>query len=133
MPHNSSPNSETIAAASCRPITWPLKAASPPVTRESGKHRAVTFRWACNMHLRKALTTLADTTRHTTPWAAGIYQRARTRGCEHAHAIRILARAWCRVLWTCWQQRTPYDPKQHRAAQQIPTPISLRFAAKEAA
>jgi transposase len=104
-----------------------------PVTRESGKHRAVTFRWACNMHLRKALTTLADTTRHTTPWAASIYQRARARGCEHAHAIRILARAWCRVLWTCWQQRTPYDPKKHRAAQQSPTPINLRFKTKEAA
>jgi transposase len=36
-----------------------------PVTRESGKHRAVTFRWACNMRLRAALTTLADSTRHT--------------------------------------------------------------------
>jgi transposase len=67
-----------------------------PVTRESGKHRAVTFRWACNMRLRAALTTLADSTRHTSPWARAIYQRARDRGCDHAHAIRILARAWCR-------------------------------------
>src|SRR4051794_25536776 len=31
-----------------------------PVTRESGKHRAVVFRWACNMRLRVALSTLAD-------------------------------------------------------------------------
>jgi four helix bundle protein len=33
-----------------------------PVTRESGKHRAVTFRWACNMRLRQALgeTPIAD-------------------------------------------------------------------------
>ena len=38
-----------------------------PVTRESGKRRAVSFRWACNMRLRQALTTLADTTRHTNP------------------------------------------------------------------
>jgi len=107
-----------------------------PVTRESGKRRAVSFRWACNMHLRKALTTLADTTRHTTPWAAFTYQRARARGCEHAHALRILARAWCRVLWTCWQQRTPYDPTKHRGARQIAeiaTPINLRFATKKAA
>ena len=55
-----------------------------PVTRESGKHRAVTFRWACNMRLRAALSTLADTTRHTMPWARAIYQRARDRGHEHA-------------------------------------------------
>lgn len=100
-----------------------------PVTRESGKHRAVTFRWACNMHLRKAFATLADTTRHTNPWARAIYQRARDRGCEHAHAIRILARAWCRVIWTCWQQRTPYDPTKHRAAR----PFTLRLVDQEAA
>jgi len=90
-----------------------------PVTRESGKHRAVTFRWACNMRLRSALTTLADTTRHTMPWARALYQRARDRGKEHAHAIRILARAWCRVLWHCWQQRVAYDPAKHRAARQF--------------
>jgi transposase len=100
-----------------------------PVTRESGKHRAVTFRWACNMHLRNALTTLADTTRHTNPWARSIYQRARDRGHEHPHAIRILARAWCRVIWTCWQQRVAYDPAKHRAARQF----ALRSVDQEAA
>jgi transposase len=100
-----------------------------PVTRESGKHRAVTFRWACNMRLRTALSTLADTTRHTVPWARAIYQRARERGHEHAHAIRILGRAWCRVLWTCWQKHVPYDPTKHRAAQQF----TLRLVDQEAA
>ena len=100
-----------------------------PVTRESGKHRAVTFRWACNMRLRSALATLADTTRHTSPWARALYQRARDRGCEHAHAIRILARAWCRVIWTCWQQRVAYDPAKHRAARQL----ALRPVDQEAA
>jgi transposase len=105
------------------------EAGAAPVTRESGKHRAVTFCWACNKHLRKAITTLADTTRHTNPWARSIYQRARDRGHEHPHAIRILARAWCRVIWTCWQQRTPCDPKSHRAAR----PFSLRLVDQEAA
>jgi transposase len=94
-----------------------------PVTRESGKHRAVGFRWACNHRLRTAFATLADTTRHTHPWATAVYQRARDRGCKHAHAIRVLARAWCRVLWHCWQQRIAYDPAKHRAARQLtPTP-----------
>lgn len=102
-----------------------------PVTRESGKHRAVGFRWACNMRLRGALTTLADTTRHTNPWATAIYQRARDRGCEHAHAIRILARAWCRVIWHCWQQRIAYDPAKHRAARQLAS--TPRIVGKEAA
>ncbi len=100
-----------------------------PVTRESGKHRAVTFRYACNMRLRAALSTLADTTRHTSPWARALYQCARDRGCEHAHALRILARAWCRVIWTCWQKRVAYDPAKHRAARAF----TLRAVDQEAA
>jgi len=90
-----------------------------PVTQESGKHRTVTFRYACNVRLRVALTTLADTTRHTSPWARALYQRARDRGCHHPHAIRILARAWCRVIWTCWQKRVAYDPAKHRALRAV--------------
>jgi transposase len=88
-----------------------------PVTHASGKHRGVTFRWACNKRLRQALTTFADNSRHASTWAAAVYARARARGCDHPHAIRILARAWVRVLWRCWQDHRPYDLTQHRAAQ----------------
>lgn len=90
-----------------------------PVTRESGKHRGVAFRWACNKRLRQALTTFADNSRHGSPWAAAIYAAARRRGCRHPHAIRILARAWIRVLWRCWQDRRPYDVTLHRGAQRL--------------
>jgi transposase len=87
-----------------------------PVTHASGKHHGVSFRWACNKRLRRALTTLADNSRHASPWAADIYRRALARGCDHPHAIRILARAWVRVLWRCWQDHQPYDVARHRAA-----------------
>lgn len=90
-----------------------------PVTHASGKHRAVVFRWACNKRLRRALTTFADNSRHASRWAALVYQRARGRGCRHQHAVRILARAWVRILWRCWQDRAAYDVTQHRAAQAI--------------
>ena len=90
-----------------------------PVTHTSGKHRGVVFRWACNKRLRQALTTWADNSRHASAWAAGVYAHARARGCDHPHAIRILARAWVRVLWRCWQDRRPYDITQHRAAQPL--------------
>jgi transposase len=92
------------------------EAGTAPVTRASGKHRAVLFRWACNKRLRQAVITFADNSRHASPWAAALYTRARSRGCDHPHAIRILARAWIRVLWRCWQTRRPYDVTQHRAA-----------------
>jgi hypothetical protein len=77
------------------------------------------FRWACNKRLRQALTTFADNSRHASRWAALVYQRARGRGCRHPHAVRILARAWVRILWRCWQDRTPYDVTRHRAAQTL--------------
>ncbi len=87
-----------------------------PVTYQSGKQRSVTFRWACNHRLRRALTCFADQSRHSSPWAAAVYHRARSRGCDHPHAIRILTRAWVRVLWRAWFSRTPYQPHLHRAA-----------------
>ena len=87
-----------------------------PVTKRSGKARGVGFRWACNKRLRRALTTWADNTRHASLWAAGIYARARERGADHPHATRILARAWLRVLWRCWQDRVAYEPQRHLGA-----------------
>lgn len=91
-------------------------AGAAPVTRASGKHRSVSFRWACDKKLRQAVVDFADDSRRASPWAADIYRRALERGCTHPHAVRILARAWLRVIWRCWQDRTPYDATKHRGA-----------------
>ena len=90
-----------------------------PVTKASGKQHAVHFRWACNKRFRVAITTFADNSRHTSPWAADIYARARARNHDHPHAVRILARAWIRVIYRCWTDRTPYDPNHHGGAQRL--------------
>lgn len=90
-----------------------------PVTRASGKHRDVTCRFACNKRLRLALGTWADNSRHAHAWAAAHYRRARARGCDHPHAVRVLARAWTRVLWRCWRDHAPYDPDRHRTAEPL--------------
>jgi transposase len=84
-----------------------------PVARESGKRKVAVFRWACDKRLRDAVACLADSTRHTHPWARSVYLDARARGLEHAHAIRVLGRAWLRVLWRCRQDEVPYDPAKH--------------------
>jgi transposase len=84
-----------------------------PVAIESGKQRAAAFRWACDKRLRTHLCVLADSTRHWHPWAGDVYAGARARGQDHPHAIRTLGRAWCRVLWRCWQDGVPYDPGRH--------------------
>jgi transposase len=93
-----------------------------PVTRMSGKHRAALCRFACNKRLRSAITCWADNSRHSSAWAASIYRRARARGCDHPHAVRIVARAWCRVLWRCWHDGVAYDPEKHAAAAALVPP-----------
>ena len=103
------------------------EAGAAPVTHESGKHRGVAFRWACNKRLRKAVICWADNSRHSSAWAAAFYRAARGRGCDHPHAVRILARAWLRVLWRAWQDRKPYDERLHRAAH--PSPRAQKEAA----
>ena len=100
-----------------------------PVTKASGKHKAVHFRWACNKRFRKAITTFADNSRHTSPWAAQIYNQARTAGKDHPHAVRILARAWIRVIWRCWHDGVPYNPATHGAATILNQHTTTRSAA----
>jgi transposase len=91
-----------------------------PVTRASGKIHSVGFRWAADKKLRNALIDFADDSRHASPWAAHIYQNAIHRGKRHPHAVRILARAWVRVIWRCWQDHTTYNPQLDGGAiQQI--------------
>jgi transposase len=94
-------------------------AGATPVTKQSGKHTAVSFRWACNKRLRRAICTFADNSRHASPWAAEVYADALARGCDHPHAVRVLARAWIRVIWRCWIDQVPYDPAKHGAARKL--------------
>jgi transposase len=95
-----------------------------PSTRQSGKHRAVSFRWAADKQLRDAVCDFAADSRRANPWAADLYRRAIARGHDHPHAVRILARAWIFVIWHCWQNGTPYDPAQHRALQALLQPAA---------
>ena len=69
------------------------EAGGAPVAYQSGEHRGVAFRRACNKHLCRAITTFADNSRHASPWAAALYHRARAREHDHPHPMRILALA----------------------------------------
>jgi transposase len=90
-----------------------------PSTRQSGQHKAVTFRWAADKQLRDAVTDFAGDSRHANRWAAKLYADAITRGHDHPHAVRILARAWLYVIWHCWQNGTAYDTNRHNALQRV--------------
>lgn len=90
-----------------------------PSTRQSGKVKAVSFRWGADKQLRDAICDFAGDSRHANPWAADLYRRAIARGHDHPHAVRVLARAWTDIIWACWTTNTPYDPDRHNALQRI--------------
>lgn len=125
------PRSGTVRAArllaeigDCRarfpdPAALACLAGVAPSTRQSGKHKAVGFRWAVNKQLRDAVCDFAADSRRANPWAAKLYNDAIARGKDHPHATRILARAWLYVIWHCWQNGIPYDPAKHRALQTL--------------
>jgi hypothetical protein len=66
----------------------------------------------CPGHLRRH-------SRHASRWAAHLYRQARQRGRRHPQAIRILMRAWLRVIWARWHTGRPYDITHHRAEQRL--------------
>ena len=90
-----------------------------PSTRQSGKMTIVSFRWSADKQLRDAVCEFAGDSRLSNPWAQDLYRRARARGHDHPHAVRVLARAWLYVIWRCWQNGTGYDPEQHAALQRL--------------
>jgi transposase len=125
------PRSGTVRAATllteigdCRarfpdPESLTCLAGVAPSTRASGRHRAVTFRWSSDKKLRDALCDFAGDTMRASPWADHRYRALRATGKSHPHAERILARSWAHIIWRCWQDRVPYDPTRHGAAQRL--------------
>jgi transposase len=80
-----------------------------PVTERSGKKSWVHWRLQCPKFLRQTFVAwAAESIRHAF-WAQVYYQQQRDKGKAHQAAVRALAFTWIRILYRCWQERTPYD------------------------
>src|SRR5215831_1863901 len=80
-----------------------------PVTERSGKKAWVHWRLQCPKFLRQTFVEwAAESIRHSF-WAQVYYQQQRDKGKAHQAAVRALAFKWIRILYRCWQERTPYD------------------------
>ena len=80
-----------------------------PVVERSGNKCWIHWRLVCPTFLRQ---TFVEWAAHTIPhsfWAAAYYHQQRDKGCSHQAAVRALAFKWIRILYRCWQTRTPYD------------------------
>jgi transposase len=95
-----------------------------PITKQSGKHRAVHRRAACDTTLHQAWLWFAfNTIRKAGCWAREDYQVKRQSGTTHFTALRGLGERWVKIAYRCWQDRVLYDEAYHqqrRAERQQP-------------
>ena len=84
-----------------------------PVTERSGKALWVHHRLACPKFLKQTVHEYAAQSIRFSVWARRYYDQQRGRGNTHHAALRSLAYKWMRILFRCWQDRTPYDDARY--------------------
>jgi transposase len=84
-----------------------------PVTVRSGNKSWVHWRWQCPTFLRQTFVEWTAQTINKSFWAGAYYHQQRHRGSTHQSAVRALAFKWIRILYRCWQTRTPYDESKY--------------------
>lgn len=87
-----------------------------PVKESSGKRCWIHMRWACPKFVRQTFQEWAQHSIPRSEWARAYYHRQRARGKQHHAIIRSLAFKWIRILYRCWQNRTPYQEALYSAA-----------------
>ena len=89
-----------------------------PVTKRSGQTTWIHWRWQCPTFLRQTFVEWAAQTINKSYWAGLYYYQQRAKGCSYQAAVRALAFKWIRILYRCWETRTPYDEARYLKALQ---------------
>ena len=84
-------------------------AGTSPITRQSGKRKAVIARWVHNNRLIDALGQQAFCSLCDSPGARAYYDRLRARGAGHRAALRQLGNRLVGILHGCLKTGTIYD------------------------
>ena len=95
-----------------------------PITIQSGKHRKVRRRVACDSTMHQVWLWFAfNTIQKEGCWAREDYRAKRKAGAEHFTTLRGIATRWIRIIYRCWLEGQPYDEARHqqnRAARAKP-------------
>jgi transposase len=84
-----------------------------PVTRQSGKHKYVSFRYACDHEFRWIVQQWAKCSIDDSVWAYSYFQSIHPHCDSLSHAYRRLANRWLEIAWRLWQDKVPYDEERH--------------------
>ncbi len=92
-----------------------------PATQQSGKHKFVYFRRACDREFRYLAQEWARLTISDSVWATDYFNHVFPHSRSEHHAYRCLANRWLEIVWKLWQDRTTYNETYHlqRRAQRL--------------
>ncbi len=80
-----------------------------PVTERSGNKHWAHWRRQWPTFVRQTFVEWAAQTITQSFWAGAYYRQQRDKGSSHQAALRALAFKWIRIVYRCWQTRTPYN------------------------
>jgi transposase len=87
-----------------------------PVTERSGNKEWIHWRWQCAKFIRQTFIEWSAKSVHQSYWAGLYYEKQRAKGKAHQAAVRALAFKWARIVFRCWQTRTPYNETKYLKA-----------------
>jgi transposase len=90
-----------------------------PVTKQSGKRRTVSMRYACSLRLRNAAYHWARAGTQNDPASRTYYTTLRARGHSHGRALRSVADRLLRILMTLLTRGQVFDP-HHGQSSSLP-------------
>ena len=89
-----------------------------PVTKQSGRRRTVSMRYACNARLRNAGYHWARTSAQHDSGSRAYYASLRARGHSHGRALRSVADRLLRILMTLLSRGQTFDPNHGQPSLQ---------------
>lgn len=100
-----------------------------PVIERSGKQFRIRWRYFCPKFFRQTFHEYAAQSIQDSFWARAYYHSQRAKGKDHHAAVRALAFKWIRIIWKCWQTRTPYNEVVYLESLRKKGSSLLKFAA----
>jgi transposase len=104
-----------------------------PVIERSGGSCWTRWRYFCPKFVRQSFHEYAGESIKHSFWARAYYESQRAKGKSHHAAIRALAYKWIRIIYRCWQTRTPYNEVKYLESLRRKGSPLLSFAAEKVA
>jgi transposase len=104
-----------------------------PVMERSGQSVWIRWRYFCPKFMRQSFHEYAGESVKHSFWARAYYEQQIAKGKSRQAAVRALAYKWIRIIWRCWQTRTPYSEVKYLEALRKKGSPLLSFAATKAA